>query len=105
MDMRQMMKQAQKMQLQMAKAQEELKTLEMEGSAGGGMVRAVANGEGRVLSVTINPDVLDPEDVDILQDMVVAAVNDALGRIAEESAARMSAVTGNMKIPGIPGMM
>lgn len=102
MDMRQMMKQAQKMQLQMARVQEELKTLTLEGSAGGGMVRAVANGEGRVVSIEINPDVLDPEDVDILQDMVVAAVNDALARIAQESSARMDAVTGNMKIPGMP---
>ena len=101
MNMQQMMKQAQKMQLQMARTQEELKKLEMEGSAGGGMVKAVANGEGRVLSIEINPDVVDPEDVDILQDMVVAAVNDALNQIAEESARRMDAVTGGMKIPGM----
>ena len=101
MNMQQMMKQAQKMQLQMARTQEELKTLEMEGSAGGGMVKAVASGEGRILSVTINPDVVDPEDVDLLQDMVLAAVNDALSRIAEESARRMDAVTGGMKIPGM----
>ena len=101
MNMQQMMKQAQKMQLQMARTQEELKTLEMEGSAGGGMVKAVASGEGRILSVTINPDVVDPEDVDLLQDMVLAAVNDALTQIAEESARRMDAVTGGMKIPGM----
>ena len=101
MNMQQMMKQAQKMQLQMARTQEELKTLEMEGSAGGGMVKAVASGEGRILSVTINPDVVDPEDGDLLQDMVLAAVNDALTRIAEESARRMDAVTGGMKIPGM----
>ncbi len=101
MNMQQMMKQAQKMQLQMARTQEELKTLEMEGSAGGGMVKAVASGEGRILSVTINPDVVDPEDVDLLQDMILAAVNDALTRIAEESARRMDAVTGGMKIPGM----
>ena len=101
MNMQQMMKQAQTMQLQMARTQEELKTLEMEGSAGGGMVKAVASGEGRILSVTINPDVVDPEDVDLLQDMILAAVNDALTRIAEESARRMDAVTGGMKIPGM----
>ena len=101
MNMQQMMRQAQKMQLQMARTQEELKTPEMEGSAGGGMVKAVASGEGRILSVTINPDVVDPEDVDLLQDMVLAAVNDALTRIAEESARRMDAVTGGMKIPGM----
>ena len=67
----------------------------------GGMVKAVASGEGRILSVTINPDVVDPEDVDLLQDMVLAAVNDALTQIAEESARRMDAVTGGMKIPGM----
>ena len=101
MNMQQMMKQAQKMQLNMARVQEELKTLEMEGSAGGGMVKAVASGEGRILSVTINPDVVDPEDVDLLQDMILAAVNDALNQITEESARRMDAVTGGMKIPGM----
>lgn len=101
MDMRQMMKQAQKMQLQMARVQEELKTLEIEASAGGGMVKAMANGEGRIVSIEINPDVVDPEDVELLQDMVLAAVNDALSQIAEESNARMSAVTGGMRIPGM----
>ena len=72
-----------------------------KGGKGGGMVKAVASGEGRILSVTINPDVVDPEDVDLLQDMILAAVNDALTRIAEESARRMDAVTGGMKIPGM----
>ena len=101
MDMRMMMKQAQKMQAQMAKAQEELKSFRYEASAGGGMVKAVATGEGVIESVTINPEVLDPEDVDLLQDMVLAAVNDALKGVADESAARMGAVTGNMRIPGL----
>ena len=101
MNMQQMMKQAQKMQLQMARAQEELKTLQLEGSAGGGMVKAVASGEGDIVSITINPEVVDPEDVDLLQDMVLAAVNDALHAIAKESAERMGAVTGNMRIPGL----
>ncbi|MBR2790316.1 MAG: YbaB/EbfC family nucleoid-associated protein [Eggerthellaceae bacterium] len=101
MDMRQMMKQAQKMQLQMARVQEELKALELEGSAGGGMVKAVANGEGRIVSISINPDAVDPDDVEMLEDMVLAAVNDALTQIAEESNARMGAVTGNMRIPGM----
>ena len=99
--MQQMMKQAQKMQLQMARAQEELKTLQLEGSAGGGMVKAVASGEGDIVSITINPEVVDPEDVDLLQDMVLAAVNEALHAIAKESAERMGAVTGNMRIPGL----
>ena len=101
MNMQQMMKQAQKMQLQMARAQEELKTLQLEGSAGGGMVKAVASGEGDIVSITINPEVVDPEDVDLLQDMVLAAVNEALHAIAKESAERMGAVTGNMRIPGL----
>ncbi len=105
MDMRQMMKQAQKMQMQMAKAQEELKTVEVQGSAGGGMVTVSALADGTFTGVTISPVVVDPEDVELLQDMVLAAINDALAKAAEESNARMSAVTGNMKIPGMPGLM
>lgn len=101
MDMRAMMKQAQKMQAQMAKAQEELKSFTYEGSAGGGMVKVVATGEGVISSVTIAPEAVDPDDVEMLEDMVLAAVNDALQGVAEESAARMGSVTGNMKIPGL----
>ncbi len=101
MDMHQMMKQAQKMQAKMAEVQEELKTVEVEGSAGGGMVTVTATCDGTIQNVTISPVAVDPDDLDILQDMVVAAVNDALAKAGEASNTRMSAVTGNLKIPGM----
>lgn len=101
MDMRQMMRQAQKMQKELAKAQEEIATMTYEGSAGGGMVKAVAKGDSTIESLTINPDVVDPEDVEMLQDMVTAAVNEALRGVAEMSSQRMNAATGGMNIPGL----
>ena len=101
MDMKKMMKQAQKMQLELARAQEELKTAEFEASAGGGMVTVVATGEMVIKSVKIDPEAVDPEDVEMLEDMVLAAVNEALHGIAEQSNARLSTVTGGMNIPGL----
>ncbi|MCG8471170.1 MAG: YbaB/EbfC family nucleoid-associated protein [Desulfobacterales bacterium] len=96
-----MMKQAQKMQAKMMKLQNELDQFTAEGSAGGGAVTAVANGKQQVLSVTINPEVVDPEDVEILQDMVTAAVNDALTKVSTIVNEKMSKVTGGMNIPGL----
>ena len=78
MDMKQMMRQAQKMQAELAKAQEEIKTMTAEATAGGGMVKVVAQGDMTVQSITIDPAAIDPEDADMLQDMVCAAVNEAL---------------------------
>jgi nucleoid-associated protein EbfC len=101
MDMKKMMKQAQKMQRDLALAQEEIKTMEFEASAGGGMVKAVALGSGSIKEIVINPDAVDPEDVEMLQDMVLAAVNDALRTASEASAAKMDSITGSMKIPGM----
>lgn len=101
MDMRQMMRQAQKMQKELAKAQEEIATMTYEGSAGGGMVKAVATGDSTIASLTIDPDAVDPEDVEMLQDMVCAAVNEALRGVNEMSNQRMNAVTGGMNIPGL----
>ena len=75
MDMKQMMRQAQKMQKELNKAQEEIATMSFEATAGGGMVTAVASGDMTITSLTIDPDAVDPEDVEMLQDMVVAAVN------------------------------
>ena len=75
MDMKQMMRQAQKMQKELNKAQEEIATMSFEATAGGGMVTAVASGDMAITSLTIDPDAVDPEDVEMLQDMVVAAVN------------------------------
>lgn len=101
MDMKKMMKQAQKMQLQAARAQEELAAMEFEASAGGGMVKAIAMGDMSLKSVKIDPDAVDPEDIEMLEDMVVAAVNEALRAATEESNMRMSSVMGGMKIPGL----
>lgn len=101
MDMKQMMRQAQKMQKELSKAQEEIATMSFEATAGGGMVTAVASGDMAITSLTIDPDAVDPEDVEMLQDMVVAAVNEALRGVSELSNQRMSAVTGGMNIPGL----
>ena len=101
MDMKQMMRQAQKMQKELNKAQEEIATMSLEATAGGGMVTAVASGDMAITSLTIDPDAVDPEDVEMLQDMVVAAVNEALRGVSELSNQRMSAVTGGMNIPGL----
>ena len=101
MDMKQMMRQAQKMQKELNKAQEEIATMSFEATAGGGMVTAVASGDMANTSLTIDPDAVDPEDVEMLQDMVVAAVNEALRGVSELSNQRMSAVTGGMNIPGL----
>ena len=101
MDMKQMMRQAQKMQKELNKAQEEIATMSFEATAGGGMVTAVASGDMAITSLTIDPDAVDPEDVEMLQDMVVAAVNEALRGVSVLSNQRMSAVTGGMNIPGL----
>ena len=101
MDMKQMMRQDQKMQKELNKAQEEIATMSFEATAGGGMVTAVASGDMAITSLTIDPDAVDPEDVEMLQDMVVAAVNEALRGVSELSNQRMSAVTGGMNIPGL----
>lgn len=101
MDMKKMMKQAQKMQLELARAQEEIKTFEFEATAGGGMVKVVAGGDMTIKSIEIAPEAVDPEDVEMLQDMVLAAVNEALRGIGEESSQRLGAVTGGMNIPGL----
>ena len=100
-NMNNLMKQAQKMQQEMLMAQEELAETEYEASAGGGMVSAVVTGGNVVKSLTINPDVVDPEDVEMLEDMVVAAVNEALRNAADASEQRMGALTGGMNIPGL----
>ncbi len=97
------MRQAQKLQSQMAKVQEELADKTVEGTAGGGMVTVVANGRQEVVSITIDPEVIDPNDVEMLQDLVQAGVNDALKKAQEMSAAEMGKLTGGlgMNIPGL----
>jgi len=93
----------QQMMQDLARIQEELKSATVEGSAGGGVVTATATGEQRLLSVTIDPSAVDPGDVDMLQDLVVAAVNDALTASKQLAESKMSALTGGLKLPGMPG--
>ncbi|MFC4602014.1 YbaB/EbfC family nucleoid-associated protein [Cohnella hongkongensis] len=100
-NMNQMMKQVKKMQEQMMKAQEELGNKTIEGSAGGGVVTAVVNGHKKLLDIKIKPEAVDPEDVEMLQDLVLAAVNDALTKADELANQDMSKYTGGMKIPGL----
>ncbi len=94
-------KMAQQMQAQMARVQEELKSLTLEGSAGGGAVKATVTGQQELVAVIIDPGVVDPGDVEMLQDLVLAAVNEALrnARLAAEQ--KMAAVTGGMRLPGL----
>ena len=101
MNMQQMMKQARKMQEQLAAAQDKLKDVEVSASTGGGMVKVVATGEMQVKSIEISPDACDPEDVEMLQDMVLAAVNDALSSAEQMASQQMSSVTGGLNIPGL----
>jgi len=96
-----LMKQAQKMQARILKIQEEMAEKTVEGTAGGGMVTVVANGQQEVISIKIEQEVVDPEDIEMLQDLVVAAVNDALKKAREMMAAEMQKITGGMSIPGL----
>lgn len=99
MDMKKMMKQAQKMQRDAAAAQEEIAQMEFTASAGGGMVEAVVMGDNSLKSVKIDPDAIDPEDVEMLEDTIVAAVNEATRQATEASNARMNALMGGMNLP------
>ena len=93
-----MMKQAQKMQVELARAQEEIKDMTFEASAGGGMVKAVAQGDNSLVSLTIDPEAVDPEDVEMLQDMITAAVNEALRQYEAASDATVNKIAGGMKL-------
>jgi hypothetical protein len=96
-----MMKQAQQMQAKMAEVQEELKNETVDASAGGGMVKVTMTGDMQVKSVEIDPAAVDPDDVELLSDMVAAAVNEAVRAAQELAANKMAAVTGGMNIPGL----
>ena len=96
-----MLKQVQKMQEQLAKMQEELAERTVEATAGGGAVRAVVSGRQEVLRVEIAPEVLQEQDVEMLQDLIVAAVNEALKKSQEMVAAEMGKITGGLKLPGL----
>ena len=101
MNQMQMMKQAQKMQQDMLKMQQEMETKEYEATAGGGVVTAVANGKRELLRITIDPEAVDPDDVEMLKDMVVAAANEALRKADAEQAASMSKLTGGLNLGGL----
>jgi nucleoid-associated protein EbfC len=101
MGMGNLAKMAQQMQAEMARAEQELQSLTVEGTAGGGAVKAVVTGKQEIVSVTISPDVVDPDDVEMLQDLVLAAVSDALGQARRASEERMARVTGGLRIPGM----
>jgi hypothetical protein len=100
-NMNQMMRQVKKMQEQMLKAQEELGNKTVEGSAGGGVVTVTANGHKKVLNIVIKPEAVDPDDVEMLQDLVLTAVNDALNKAEELASQDMGKFTGGLKIPGL----
>ncbi|MBC2695405.1 MAG: YbaB/EbfC family nucleoid-associated protein [Desulfobacteraceae bacterium] len=96
-----MMKQAQNLQAKMLKMQEELADKTVEASAGGGMIKTVANGRQQILSIQIEKEVVDPDDVEMLQDLILAAVNDVLAKSQEMVSGEMSKLTGGLKIPGM----
>jgi len=102
-NMQQLLKQAQKMQEDMIAAQEGLKDEKVEASAGGGMVKVVVSGDLEVKSITVDPQAVDPEDVELLQDMVLAAVNEGLRSAQELAASKMGGITGGLGGLGLPG--
>jgi DNA-binding YbaB/EbfC family protein len=100
-NMSQMLKQAQKLQAEMARTQEELQNKTVEASAGGGVVQVVVSGKMEVVELKIKPEAVDPEDVEMLEDLVKAAVNEGLRKAQEMTAAEMGKLTGGLKIPGL----
>jgi nucleoid-associated protein EbfC len=100
-NMNQMLKQAQKMQEEMAKVQEELQNTEFKASSGGGAVEVIISGNKQIKSLNIKPEVIDPEDKEMLEDLIIAAVNDCLAQIEKKSEEQMSKSTGGLNIPGL----
>lgn len=100
-NMQKMMKQVQKMQADMARLQEELAERTVEASSGGGMINVVVNGKQEVMSIKIKPEVVDPDDVEMLEDLLVAAVKEAMRKSQEMVAEEMNKITGGIKIPGM----
>ena len=96
-----MMKQAQKLQARMLKMQEELAERNVESAVGGGMIKVVANGRQQVVSIRIEKEVVNPDDVDMLQDLILAAVNDALAKSQEMVSSEMGKLTGGLNLPGL----
>lgn len=102
-NMQKMLKQVQKVQEDMARVQEALAQERVEATAGGGVVRAVANGHGDLIEIKIDPAAVDPNDVSLLEDLVLAAVGEALRKARELAAERMKSVTGGLQLPGLSG--
>jgi len=96
-----LLKQAQQMQEQLLKAQEDFKTRSIEATAGGGMVKVVLRGDQTVESVTIDPEAVDPDDVEMLQDLIVAAMNEALEKLQKEQSELMGPLAGGLQLPGL----
>ena len=96
-----MLRQAQQLQAKLAKAQEELEKATVEATAGGGAVTVVINGQQQLVSIKISPEAVDPDDVDMLQDLILAAVNEGMEKIKELSAKQLGSITGGLKIPGL----
>ena len=101
MGMANLQRMAQQMQQEMLRVQTELEASQVDGSAGGGVVKATVTGKQELVSITIDPDAVDPSDVEMLQDLIVAAVNDALRASRELAEQKMAAVTGGLQIPGM----
>lgn len=101
MKMDKILKQAQKMQAQMARVQEELAKERVEGLAGGGMVKAVADGKGDIVAISVDPEVIDPKEVEMLEDLILAAVNEAIRASRELSNDRMGQLTNGLGMPGL----
>jgi nucleoid-associated protein EbfC len=99
--MNKLLKQAQELQARMARAQQELAEITVEASAGGGAVSVTVDGQQNVKSVTISPEVVDPEDVEMLQDLVLAAVTEAIAKSQETAQKHLSSLTGGLNIPGL----
>ena len=100
-NMQQMMKQAKMMQKKMAEVQEELKNMEFEASAGGGAVKVRINGEQEILEIKLNAEMIGADDLEMVEDMVMVAINDAIKQSKDEAQNKMSGVTGGMNIPGL----
>jgi DNA-binding YbaB/EbfC family protein len=100
-NMNSMMKQAQNLQKKMLKTQAELATKTVEASAGGGMVKVIANGGQKIESITLEKEIIDPEDIEMLQDLILAAINDALNKSQEMVSSEMGKLTGGLNIPGL----
>ena len=96
-----MMQQAQKLQSKLAKAQEELGNITVEATSGGGAVKVTMNGQQKILSVKISPEVVNPEDVAMLEDLVLTAVSEAIAKSQEAAASQLGGLTGGLKIPGL----